>query len=232
MTTPGKTGTVQTDVEKLVHEGLPLAEAMARRYQQKLGGVIAADELLAIARPVLFEAARTHDPSRAPFTAYLTMKLKWAMLDEARKLRGRNKVARRAAACAALERVVEHDTEEAKASAGAEEPLRTEEEYQSDLAGFLARRAAAMAFGMLSVREAAEDEDNPEEGLAREELRRDLRRAVLELPDRHRTLVERHYFDGERFDLIAADLGISKSWASRIHAQAMETLAAALRDRQ
>ena len=220
---------MQTEVEKLVHEGLSLAQAMARRYQQKLGGSIAADELLAIAQPVLFEAARTHDASLAPFAPYLAMKLKWAMLDEARKLRGRRKVARRAAACAALERVIEHDTEEAKADANA--PLRTEEEYQSDLQAFLAKRTAAMVAGMLSVPDSTEDDDNPEEGLAREQLRRDLVRAVEDLPDRQRALVERHYFGGERFDLIATDLGISKSWASRIHAQAMETLAAALRDR-
>jgi RNA polymerase sigma factor for flagellar operon FliA len=223
---------VQPDVEKLVREGLPLAEAMARRYQQKLGGVIAADELFALTQPVLFEAARTHDPSRAPFAPYLLMKLKWALLDEARKLRGRSKVARRAAACAALERVIEYDAEEAQAKPIPDEPLRTEEEYQSDLEGFLASRAAAMVSGMLSVPESPEGDDSPEEVLAREELRRDLRRAVLDLPDRHRALVERHYYGGERFDVIAADLGISKSWASRIHAQAMETLGAALRDRQ
>jgi RNA polymerase sigma factor for flagellar operon FliA len=222
---------VQTEVERLVHEGLSLAQTMARRYQQRLGGVIAADELLAIAQPVLFEAARTHDASLAPFAPYLAMKLKWAMIDETRKLRGRRKVARRAAAVAALERIAEHDTEEAKASANA--PLRTEEEYQSDLTVFLAKRAAAMVAGMIGADDSVEDEDQdtPEEGLAREQLRRDLLHAVEGLPDRQRTLVERHYFGGERFDVIAADLGISKSWASRVHAQAMETLANALGDR-
>ena len=33
--------------------------------------------------------------------------------------------------------------------------------------------------------------------------------------------MERHYYGGEPFDVIAADLGISKSWASRLHERAI-----------
>jgi RNA polymerase sigma factor for flagellar operon FliA len=221
---------VQTDVERLVHEGLSLAQMMARRYQQKLGDSIAADELLAIVQPVLFEAARTHDPARAPFAPYLAMKLKWAMLDEVRKLRGRKKAARRAAAVAALEHLAEHDNEEAKANANAE--LRSEEEYQADLTAFLARRAAAMVTGLVSATMVEDKTDTPEDELAREQLHHEMRREVEKLPDRQRALVERHYFGGEPFEAIATDLGISKSWASRIHSQAMDSLASTLRDRR
>ena len=49
------------------------------------------------------------------------------------------------------------------------------------------------------------------------------------LPARERALIERHYFGGEPFDEIAKDLGISKSWASRLHTQAIQALAKALR---
>ena len=52
---------------------------------------------------------------------------------------------------------------------------------------------------------------------------------VRDLPDRERALIDRHYFGGEPFDEIAKDIGISKSWASRLHAQAIQKLAAALR---
>lgn len=51
-----------------------------------------------------------------------------------------------------------------------------------------------------------------------------LATAVASLPTRERLLVERHYYDGERFDVIARDLGISKSWASRLHDRALRSL--------
>ena len=216
-------------VERLVHEGLPLTEALAHRFHKKLGGVIAVDELLSIARPVLFECARTHDPSRAPFFPFLTTKVKWALIDEARRIRGRTKLARRAAAIAAMERLEQHDIKDAQENLDTQ--LRSEEEYQSDVRGFLAQRAAAMVAGMTGVQTGSDDAHTPESGLAYEQLRHDLLGAVERLDERQRELVRRHYFEGERFDTIAADLGISKSWASRIHAQAMESLAAELRDR-
>lgn len=217
------------DVDRLIHEGLVIAESVAKRMQRKLGGLVGADELLAIARPALLEAARAYDPERAPFAPYLVMRLKWAMLDEVRRMRRRRKVAARAAACAALERLAEDAAE--NESAG---PLRTEPEYQADLTRLLAERAAAMAVGIASVPDTerhADDNESPEEQLARGELRRDMLRAIETLPDRQRALVERHYFAEEAFDAIAADLGVSKSWASRLHTQAMGTLAVLLRDR-
>ena len=216
-------------MDRLIHEGLVIAESVAKRMQRKLGGLVGADELLAIARPALLEAARAYDPERAPFAPYLVMRLKWAMLDEVRRMRRRRKVAARAAACAALERLAEDAAE--NESAG---PLRTEPEYQADLTRLLAERAAAMAVGIASVPDTerhADENESPEEQLARGELRGDMLRAIETLPDRQRALVERHYFAEEAFDAIAADLGVSKSWASRLHTQAMGTLAVLLRDR-
>ena len=156
------------------------------------------------------------------------MKLKWAMLEEARKIGRKRRAAARATACAALEILAEADEAEAGRAAGP----TTEAEDQAALSSFLAQRAAAMAVGLVSVPDTdrhGTDEDNPEERLAREELRRALRSAVEVLPDRQRALVERHYFAGENFDAIAVDLGVSKSWASRLHAQAMGSLAVSLR---
>jgi RNA polymerase sigma factor for flagellar operon FliA len=52
--------------------------------------------------------------------------------------------------------------------------------------------------------------------------------AMAALDDRSRELVRRHYFDGEPLLDIARDMGISKSWASRTHARALERLRDAL----
>jgi len=44
------------------------------------------------------------------------------------------------------------------------------------------------------------------------------------LPERERALVQGFYFDGRQFDEVAKELGISKSWASRLHAKALDLL--------
>ena len=70
----------------------------------------------------------------------------------------------------------------------------------------------------------------PEDEMGAASARDALTRALSTLPERQREIVERHYFEDERFDRIADSMGISKSWASRLHGQAMVALAEALRD--
>jgi RNA polymerase sigma factor for flagellar operon FliA len=58
-----------------------------------------------------------------------------------------------------------------------------------------------------------------------------VEKAIRELPDNEAELVRRHYLEGERFDHVAKDLGLSKSWASRLHTRAIRRLSEALRGR-
>lgn len=218
------------DVERLVHEGLAIAESVARKMFQRLGGTMSMEDLLSAGRAALADALREHDPARTPFEPYLIQRLQWAMLDEARRARRSRTIRTRATAVAALERLAE-DTA-AQVTAG--DPLRSEEEYQADLRQLLAQRAAAMALSLVSLPDTERHPDaqeTPEDKLAREQLHHDMKRAIETLPDRQRALVERHYFAEERFEAIAEDLGVSKSWASRLHAQAMDRLAVLLRGR-
>ena len=53
--------------------------------------------------------------------------------------------------------------------------------------------------------------------------------AIEELAPQEATLLRRHYLEGERFDHVAEDLGLSKSWASRLHTRAISRLARRLR---
>ncbi|MBA3821142.1 MAG: hypothetical protein H0X17_19815 [Deltaproteobacteria bacterium] len=51
-----------------------------------------------------------------------------------------------------------------------------------------------------------------------------LQAALAKLPARERELVTKHYWEGKNLLEAGAELGISKSWASRLHAQAVERL--------
>ena len=53
-----------------------------------------------------------------------------------------------------------------------------------------------------------------------------MRAAIAERPETERVLLERYYFEGTTMEEAAG--GLSKSWASRIHARAISGVAKAL----
>lgn len=63
-----------------------------------------------------------------------------------------------------------------------------------------------------------------DEALGRQRQAEALRRALAKLPERERALLTAHYVDGETLLDAGAKLGMSKSWASRLHARAVNQL--------
>ena len=89
------------------------------------------------------------------------------------------------------------------------------------LDGMLGRVAAAYCTA------ASADEDdagNPELDALARERREAVRGALATLPEQERFLVQGHYIEGRNFDELAAELGLSKSWASRMHTRALGRL--------
>jgi RNA polymerase sigma factor FliA len=105
-------------------------------------------------------------------------------------------------------------------------PEAADEKLGSRLSGI----AMAMAAGFISpetegIEQVPDFKASPEEQTARNELLRKIRAVIAERPDAERKLLERHYFDGVTFDEAATEIGLSKSWASRLHARALEAVA-------
>lgn len=211
-----------------IREGMAVVDAVAYRLARRLGPHVELEELRGIGRLALVRVNQTYDPTRSTFAAYAAYKLKWAIFDEIRRMTHARSAAARLNAVMASERQLEGiaDPDE-----GGE---LSAEGFQSRLTGLLEDQAAALAMGLSTSRADAmsvgDDSGSPEEVTARAEVAASVRSALGELPERERTLVERHYYGGEPFDVIAEDLGISKSWASRLHDRAIATLGKALRD--
>ena len=97
--------------------------------------------------------------------------------------------------------------------------------------------ATAMAMGLIAEVGHGEEgeivgiahDETPEEAFSRAELMAVVRDTISELPREEAELVRRHYLEGERFDHVAAELGLSKSWASRLHTRALGRLTKRLR---
>jgi RNA polymerase sigma factor for flagellar operon FliA len=221
---------VEDEVTRRVREGLPVLEFVARRLAKRVGGEVAFDDLMSLGHPALLEVARTFDPTRAKFSTFAALKVKWAILDGLRReaMFGRAAAAR-AAALSASTRFGEGL---AALDAGEDRELATEDVYQSRLRSLLEGHTAALALGLLAVQGDPDaipgGAETPEESASKAELKRAVAAAIQKLPEREHALIERHYFGGEAFDAIARDLGISKSWASRLHASAIRSLAASL----
>jgi RNA polymerase sigma factor for flagellar operon FliA len=97
--------------------------------------------------------------------------------------------------------------------------------------------AAAMVLGLVVSSARGEEGEHigvsagtdPEAAVAEAELLNVVREAIETLPSEEAELVRRHYLEGERFDHVAAELGLSKSWASRLHTRAIGRLSKRLR---
>jgi len=110
-------------------------------------------------------------------------------------------------------------------------------EAELALTDHLAAMATAMAAGLIAPtahgesgdRTLVDTSDNPEQAYRQAELLSLIRATIAELPHEEAELVRRHYLEGARFDHVADELGLSKSWASRLHTRALTRLAKRLR---
>lgn len=211
--------------------GLDLVDAMARRIAREVGAVAELADLVSYGREGLLDAARKFDPARGvPFRGYASFRIRGAIIDGVRQSsRLPRRAHERLNGLAAANRTSEGAYEDALAPPP---PGATLADAERALGDHLAAMATAVAVGLLSSTAYGDEGErvpiaidaSPEEALGRAELLEVVRRAIAELPAEEQTLVRRHYLEGERFDHVAADLGLSKSWASRLHTRAIKRL--------
>ncbi len=215
---------------------LDLVDIVARQVGRAIGQNLELEELLSYGREGLLDAARRYDAARGvPFRAYANYRVRGAIIDGVRsQARLPRRTYERLTALAAGDRFSEGAAEDAHSPPP---PGHSPVEAERALAEHLAGMATAMAVGLVTGAARGEDgelttlvtSDDPESATARAELLALVRAAIDELAPQEAELVRRHYLDGERFDAVAQDLGLSKSWASRLHTRAIKRLSKRLR---
>jgi len=189
------------------------------------------DDIVSYGREGLLAAARTFDASRGvPFRRWANIRVRGAVIDgiRATSTLPRSVYARLRAVDAAAR------AREGLAEEEAGGPARTREDADKRIDEYLAGVATAVAIGLTGVSlddhgEATDRAPSAEDRLARAELIARIHESIHELPDAERTLLQRHYFDDVTFEQAAAELGLSKSWASRLHTRAVEAVARSLK---
>jgi RNA polymerase sigma factor for flagellar operon FliA len=210
---------------------LDLVDLIARQVGRRVAHVVTLDDLRSFGREGLLQAARTFDESRGvPFRRWANLRVRGAMIDGVRRWGDLpRRVYRELRAIEAADHVLEAYDEEDAAG-----PATSPQAADSRLTSYLTGLATAMAVGgaFAKARSPVEPEDrgaSPEDLVADAELADCVRKLVAKLPERERALVDRHYFGGETLEAAAASLGLSKSWGSRLHARAIESMARGLR---
>jgi RNA polymerase sigma factor for flagellar operon FliA len=232
---PGAPPADAPEVLERFQSELELVEIIARQTARAMGAVVELDDLRSYGREGLLDAARKFDSARGvPFRAYANFRVRGAIIDG---IRSTAQLPRRAyerlnGLSAAL-RVSEGAADDTFTSPTA----TTRAQADQALGDHLAAMTAAITVGLIAPPAVGEEgervqvstADTPEEAVGKAQLLALVQEAIDALPEEEAVLVRRHYLAGERFDHVAQSLGLSKSWASRLHTRAMQRLAKRLR---
>jgi RNA polymerase sigma factor for flagellar operon FliA len=212
--------------DRFIEDHAALVRGVARKLKAQLELVAELEDLVAAGFAGLVEAKTRFDPSRGTqFSTFAYYRVRGAIIDHARHT---SLLSRRAYEHARVLESADRVAEEV-ADTTATAPVPTDATRAVRALDEAVARLTT-SFVLSCVGPSEEAPECPESMLLGRESGRRVRDAVDTLPERERTIVVRHYFEGRQFDEVAAELGVSKSWVSRIHARALELLRGALAD--
>ena len=211
----------QAELESRIESCQGLVRSIALAVHQRLAGVHDLEDLIAYGQIGSTQAAGEYDPSRGvQLSTYAYYRIRGAIYDGVAKM-GWQRLTRRDAA---WDEVLADDAE----NPGNE----SAPESTNWLEGITERMATAslLSSASESALDVADDEaSQPDVEVCREELRTHLHRLVDQLPEESAQLIRETYFGGLSMEAAASKLGVSKSWASRMHAKALQVLGERLR---
>ncbi|MDC0714701.1 sigma-70 family RNA polymerase sigma factor [Stigmatella sp. ncwal1] len=213
------------DKKAILEKYGPYVRSLAATVRKQFNAQLELDELVSYGQIGLLEAADRFDPKvGANFLTFAHYRIKGAIFDGLRKmgiLRGGDArsafVGERAAAY--LGNL--SDREQGGGNRGG-----SFDDDVSDISSAVAGLAMVFATSLDGADSAGySDESLPaDQRLEMEQLKRRVRAAIEKLPDKERQLLQGYYFQGRTLEEAGSEIGQSKSWASRLHARAIERL--------
>jgi len=188
------------------------------------------DELVALANAGLAEAATRYDPTKgASFNTFAWYRVHGAIIDGIR--RNTNLPRRVWAKLVALRAASEYLEHRGERDQGAAQKGVAPASGPDALAAIKDAMSAIRTMYVTSLETLQEKGFDPSgepptvaETIDTQRLGAKIRTAIDKLPEKERELVKKHYWEGKNLLEAGAELGISKSWASRLHAQAVDRL--------
>jgi RNA polymerase sigma factor for flagellar operon FliA len=217
---------MDADRTKLVADHVEYVRALAHQLVRGMPKKPDLDELVAFGLQGLTEAAVRYDANKgAAFKTFSYYRIRGAMYDGLRASGwlGRTDHARVKAHQQADDLLEAAAAVPAAATPDAVQAATLVKELLSDVTAIVV--AAYDSFDRLASDPASEGgHEAIEEGVVASETRTAMQRALAALPERERDLVQKVYYGDQTIEEAGKSLGISKSWASRMHAKAIRQL--------
>ena len=233
--------------DQLVEQHLHLVHAIAAKLKRRLGKTMEPGDLVGYGTQGLIEAARKFDPKQgAAFGTFAYYRIRGAIFDGMRTMGWYSRVDY--ARFRAEERANEYlaAASEREATEKSANPAGTAQdksqgkpvnksvnksEVLADIAEVLSGVATVHITSIEAARDAPDDRfQAPDQAALEAEGRARVRAALATLPDKERQLMELYYFADMKLEDAGKKLGLSKSWASRLHTRAVNRLREALEE--
>jgi RNA polymerase sigma factor FliA len=215
----------QNERQQLMVNCQGLVRALAWKIHRRVSYRIELEDLVSYGQIGLAEAARDFDPDRGvQFTTYAYHRIRGAIFDGLGTLQWFKHANYHRGQYEPLAADLANENESP--------PGDSLDEDVSWLRGLSRTLAVVHLFCQLDARPIElmdKTQASPSDVIARHELILRLVELVENLPPDDRDLIKAVYFQGESLTVAADRLGISKSWASRMHARALDSLSHALR---
>ncbi|MBI3864225.1 MAG: sigma-70 family RNA polymerase sigma factor [Planctomycetia bacterium] len=210
----------------LVESCQGLVRSLAVQVGRKFHGRFELDDLIAYGQVGLAQAAKDFQADRGTqFSTYAYYRIRGAIYDGIARMNWGGRPTQEARFQQHAGDVLEQNAEEPTAGAGQDDARW--------FTGITSRLAvvylASGAGGESAIEARAAETAAPSAAMQNRELYEKLHAVIDKLPEEQRSLIRMTYFDGLTLHEAAQKLGFSKSWASRLHAKCLATLAADLR---
>ena len=210
------------------HQGL--VRSLAAKIHSTSAPSVDLEDLVAYGQIGLVQADRDFDAARgAQFATYAYYRVRGAIYDGLSKMswtsRARYNRIR-------YEQLANETLQAQAATDAAGGSLADDLRWLSDTGGQLAVVALATGAAEMDATEQLADPGTgtPAAAAASRELEGKVRSLIESLPTTLGVLVRLVYFEGHTLQDAASSLGMSKSWASRLHTKALQQLASKLKD--
>jgi len=214
-----RAGAAPVDPDALVHHNLSLVDAIARTAAKDLPAHVDVDDLIAYGRIGLVEASRRYDASYGvAFKTFAWCRIRGAIYNGLRQLTGY-----RGASTADL-LYEEHATDLLGQTAITRGGVTGGAADDLDGLGDVVEGVAAAWVLAHGGADAIDPAARPDDDAIATDAAARIRACVSRLPEKERFLVEACYFRHQTISDAGAALGLSKSWASRLHARALAHL--------
>jgi RNA polymerase sigma factor for flagellar operon FliA len=216
---------------QLIEDNQGLVRSLAKRIHRGLPSHVEFEDLVAYGQAGLAEAARSFDPNQgSQFSTFAYYRIRGSIYDGLAKMNWFSR--------AHYQQVRNQQMSSEVLAVDAEAPA--ESGTLKDDVNWLTRTSGALGVVYLMSR-APEDSEagsqeladpsaaTPPAELARRELAEKLHQLLEELPPEAAALTRGVYFEGLTLQEAGERIGVSKAWASRLHARTLERLARSLR---